>query len=196
MIASEPTTPAGPAGGRGRAGSPGESSDQPLTILRGAGVDIDPRRARQWVVGVCMVLLFVVAMILLVAGIEKNSQADTLTNHGVAVNVKVTGCLGLLGGSGSNGAGYACKGTYIYQGRHYGKDIPGNSRLVPGSTIRGVIAPGDPGLLSTPAEVAAQQASWSVFVAPGVLFFVFVLTLVVLIVMRRRRQTTDSVVPA
>ncbi len=195
MIASEPTTPAGPVGGDGRAGSPAEPSDQPLTILRGAGVDIDPRRAGQWVVGVCMVVLFVVAMILLVAGIEKNSQADTLTNHGVAVNVKVTGCLGLLGGSGSNGAGYACKGTYTYQGHHYGKDIPGNSRLAPGSTIRGVIAPDDPGLLSTPAEVATQQASWSVFVAPGVLFLVFVLALVALILMGRRRRATDPVGP-
>ena len=217
MTASGPTTPVGGAGGdqgpdaagtdaavtdaavtdaagTDAAGTDaaGTSSDQPLTVLRGNGVDIDPRRAARWVLAVCVMALFVVALILLVAGVQKNSQSNELANHGVRVEVRVTSCLGLLGGSGSNGAGYACKGTYDYQGRQYAQDIPGNARFAPGSTVAGVIAPDDPGLLSTPSEVAAQPASGSVFVAPAVLFVVFVLALVALIAMvRRGRRAPD-----
>lgn len=172
------------------------SSDQPLTVLRGNGVDIDPRRAARWVLGVCVVALLVVALILLVAGVQKNSQSNTLAHHGVRVDVRVSGCLGLLGGSGSNAAGYVCKGNYTYQGHRYARDIPGNARLAPGSTVRGVIAPGDPGLLSTPSEVAAQPASSGVYVAPALLFLLFVLTLVALILMvRRSRRASDSAGP-
>jgi hypothetical protein len=162
-------------------------------VLRGNGVDIDPRRAAQWVLGVCAVALIVVSLILLIAGINKNSQADTLASHGVPVTVTVDGCLGLLGGSGSNGAGYACKGTYTYQGRHFLQDIPGTARLTPGSTVHGVIAPDDPGLLSTPSEVAAQHASWTVFVVPAVLFLAFVLAVGALMVMRQRGPSASDV---
>jgi len=192
MIASDPTTPKGPTGPGDGPGSGAEPSGQPVTILRGAGVDVDPRRASQLVMGACLVVLLAVAMILLVAGVEKNSQANTLTHHGVTVDIKVTGCLGLLGGSGSNGAGYACKGTYTYQGRHYLQDIPGTALHTAGSIVRGVIAPDDPGLVSTPSEVAAQPASWNVYVAPAVLFLVFVLILASLILLRRRRPRTSG----
>jgi hypothetical protein len=177
MTASGPTTPVGGAGGdqgpdAAGTDAAGTSSDQPLTVLRGNGVDIDPRRAARWVLAVCVVALFVVALILLVAGVQKNSQSNELANHGVRVEVRVTSCLGLLGGSGSN--------------------IPGNARFAPGSTVAGVIAPDDPGLLSTPSEVAAQPASGSVFVAPAVLFVVFVLALAALIAMvRRGRRAPD-----
>jgi len=140
-----------------------------------------------------MVALLVVALILLVAGVQKNSQSNTLAHHGVRVDVRVTSCLGLLGGSGSNSAGYACKGTYAYQGRHYAQDIPGSARLAPGSTVPGIIAPGDPGLLSTPSEVAAQHASWTVFVVPAVLFIVFLLALGGLILMRQRGRPSSGV---
>ena len=195
MTASDPTPPADPTSrGAGRGpGSPTEPPDQPLTILRGAGVDVDPRRAGQLVMAACLVVVVVVAVILLVAGVEKNSQANSLTNHGVTVDIKVTGCLGLLGGSGSNGAGYACKGTYTYRGRHYAEDIPGNAVHSPGSIVPGVIAPDDPGLVSTPAEVADQPASWNVYVAPAVLLVVFVVILTILILMRRRGRRAPDV---
>ena len=110
----------------GRAAATSAPTDRPGDHhSAGAGVDVDPRRARQLVVAVCLVALAVVAVILLVAGLQKNAQADSLQQHGVPVTVTVTGCLGLLGGSGSNGAGYACKGTYTFDGRHYVRVHPG-----------------------------------------------------------------------
>jgi len=185
MIASEPTTEPGssPAGADP---DPAPRGDGPVTTLRGAGVDVDAHRAAQAVVAVCLVALAVGAVILLVAGIQKNSQADNLRQHGVAVSVTVAGCTGLLGGSGSNAAGYACRGSYTLDGRHYQQAIPGDALLLPGSVIHGVTVPGDPGLLSTPGLVAGQKASWTVYIAPAVLFVVFGSVVAVLVVLRRR----------
>ena len=174
--------------GRVVAGPDREPTDRPVTRLRGATVDVDPRRAKQLVLVVCLVALAVVAVILLIAGVQKNDQADNLQQHGVEVNVTVDGCLGLLGGSGSNGAGFACKGTYTFDGRQYRQSIPGNAQRIPGSVIRGVIVADDPTLLSTPALVAESPSSSTVFIAPAILFAVLVLALVVLAVARHHRR--------
>ncbi len=188
MITSEP-----PSRTDGTTAGPDElvrdpSSDLPLTRLRGAGVDIDPRRAGRLVLGVCLVALGAIAVVLLVVGIHKNDQTTNLRRHGVPVVVTVKGCLGLLGGSGSNAAGYACKGTYTIDGHRYEQDIPGSTSLRPGTVIRGVVVPSDPYLLSTPGMVASQQASWHVFIAPIILFILFALALVALVVRKRRRR--------
>jgi hypothetical protein len=144
------------------------------------------------VVSVCLIALAVVAVILLIAGVQKNNQAVTLHQHGVRVNVTVIGCLGLLGGSGSNGAGYACRGTYTFDGHRYTQSIPGNSQRAPGAVITGVIVASSPGLLSTPGLVAAQQASWKVFIVPIVLFVVLALSLVLVALVRRRARGTGE----
>ena len=125
-------------------GGTSESPDRPVTTLRGASVDVDPRRALRLVVAVCLVALTLVAVVLLVAGANKNSQSVSLHDHGVPVSVTVTGCLGLLGGSGSNGAGYACKGSYTFNGHRYVQAIPGTTLLHPGDVIPGVIVPDRP----------------------------------------------------
>jgi hypothetical protein len=190
MIASEPTSGEGssgaPEGTRSGAGEP----DRPVTTLRGARVDVDPRRAGQLVLGAVLVALAVVAVVLLVAGVQKNAQADALEHHGVAVEVKVSGCSGLLGGSGSNAAGYRCQGSYTFAGRHYERDIPGNVLIAPGTIIRGVVTPGDPGLISTPALVAAQRSSWRVYLAPAILFAALAIALVAVVLLRRRARRT------
>jgi hypothetical protein len=171
----------------------GVGSDVPLTRLRGATVDIDPRRARQVVVTVCLIALAAVAVILLIAGVQKNDQADNLHQHGVRVEVTVISCLGLLGGSGSNGAGYACKGTYTFDGNRYAQSIPGNADHAPGSVITGVIVPASPDLLSTPGLVARQQSSWNVFILPAVLFLVLAGALATVAVVRRRHRRAAGV---
>ncbi len=163
--------------------------DAPVTNLRGARVEVDPRRALRLVVGGCLVALAVVAVVLLVAGVKKNDQASSLRAHGIPVSVTVTGCTGLLGGSGSNAAGYACKGTYTFAGRHYQRSIPGTALLHPGAVVDGVVSSGDPGLLSTPSAVAGQGSSDSVFIAPAIVFFVFLVVLVVAVLSYRRSRT-------
>jgi hypothetical protein len=182
--------------GRGQIPQDGPAaSERPVTTLRGAGVDVDPRRAGRAVLAVCLAALAVVAVVLVVAGAEKNDQDTDLHAHGVPVAVTVTGCTGLLGGSGSNAAGYACKGTYVLDGHRYEQSIPGTAILRPGAVVRGVIAPDDPYLLSTPGMLAGQTASWKVFIAPAVLFLVLVLASVALLLRRRRRRSGGPVAP-
>jgi hypothetical protein len=163
-----------------------DSPDGPLTNLRGAGVDADIRRVGQVVVGICLVGVAVLAAIMLVAGFQKNAQINSLRNNGVPVQIRVAGCMGLLGGSGSNAAGYDCRGTFTLDGRTYTENLPGNSLLVPGTTLRGVSVPGDPALVSTPSAVAAQHPSWTVFAIPVILLVLLAAILGVLFVRRRR----------
>ena len=191
MTTSGPNPPGGAAPAGSEPGGASESPDRPVTTLRGASVDVDPRRALRLVLAVCLVALTLVAIVLLVAGSNKNAQSVSLHDHGVPVSVSVTGCLGLLGGSGSNPAGYACKGSYTFDGHRYLRAIPGTTLLHPGDVIQGVIVPTDPGLLSTPAAVAGQQASWRVFIAPAILLAIVVVALGVLLV-KRRRQVPGS----
>jgi hypothetical protein len=121
-------------------------------------------------------------------GVHKNQQTDRLHSQGVPVTVTVTSCLGLLGGSGSNAAGYSCHGTYTLQGHTYNESLPGSSFHRPGTTIDAVAVPGDPALVSPVAIVEAQHSSASVFVLPAVLGGVLVILVVALVVQARRRR--------
>jgi hypothetical protein len=170
-----------------------DGASEPISTLRGAGVEADGRRVARAVVALCLVTLAVVTVVLFSAGIKKNAQITRLRHHGVTVDVRVSGCLGLMGGSGSNAAGYACNGTFTLGGRRYSDAIPGNTFYRPGATVRAVTDPADPALLSTVAMVNAERASWRVFVLPGCLLAL----LVVLggLVAERRRRAKEEAAP-
>ncbi len=153
MTAPHSTTPSGPPPGGGAPSAPERAPEPTGTTLRGAGVDVDVRRVGRVAVGLCLVALAVVAAILFVVGAHKNAQITRLRQHGVPVTVTVTGCLGLLGGSGSNAAGYACKGRFVLDGHRYLESVPGNVLRPVGTKVRAVAAAGDPPLLSTRQEV-------------------------------------------
>ena len=165
---------------------PGASEEKALTTLRGAGVQVDVRRAGRVIGALCLVALAVVAVVLLVAGNHKNAQITQLKTHGVGVTVTVSGCLGLLGGSGSNPAGYACKGTFTLDGHRYSEDIPGTALHDPGTKVQAIAVAGDPPLLDTLAAVAREHTSSGVFVVPAVLLVVL-MVLVGGLGLRRRR---------
>jgi hypothetical protein len=168
--------------------SDGEArSDQPVGTLRGATVDVDIRRTGQVVVAVMLIALTIIGVILLIAGIRNNNQSDALRQRGVPVTVTVTRCLELMGGTGAQGAGYSCTGTYVLDGRQYRQVIPGLSFHAVGSSLAGVADPGDPKLLSTPGQLAHQHASWRVFLLPGILLLV-VAVVTGLLVLRRSKS--------
>lgn len=155
--------------------------------LRGAGVDVNARLVGR-VLGVgCLVALTVVAVVLLVAGLHDNAQIDALRDHGRPVTVTVTGCMGLLGGSGSNGAGYACTGSFTFDGHTYREAIPGMELRNPGSHVAAVAVAGDPPLLSTRSAVASEHASAGVFLWPLVLLGFVAAGVVAVVVAARRR---------
>jgi hypothetical protein len=170
----------------------GGSANEPLTHLRGAGVDVDLHRVGRVIVGVSLVALAVLVAVLFTAGAQKNAQITRLRQHGVRVEVTVSGCLGLLGGSGSNAAGYACKGSFPLAGHRYTESIPGNTFYRPGATVRAVTDPDDPGLLSTAGMVATEHPSWTVFILPGALAILLALS-AGFVFRRWRRPANDQV---
>jgi hypothetical protein len=159
--------------------------------LRGASVQFDLRRAGQVAVGLVAATLLVLVVVLTVAGVHSNNQIDTLHGRGVPVTVTVSGCLGLLGGSGSNAAGYSCHGSYTLDGRRYTEPLPGTSFHAPGSTIAAVAVSGDPALLSPDNIIENQHSSAGVYVVPAVLAGVLVV-LLGLIVWRYRTVRRDE----
>jgi hypothetical protein len=141
--------------------------------------------------------LAILAIVFTVVGVHTNQQDDRLHNDGVPVSFTVTGCLGLLGGSGSNAAGYSCQGTYILDGVRYHEQLPGNSFHRPGSTVAAVAVPGDPALVSPASIVATDHSSAGVFVLPAVLLVALLVLVAILLVLRRRRQDIqDADTPA
>jgi hypothetical protein len=164
----------------------------PLFTLRGAAVAVDSRRASRVVIILCLLSLAATSAALFVVGARKNAQIGELRNRGVSITVTVTRCIGLLSGSGSNAAGYSCRGSYAYHGTRYEEAIPGNVSRLPGSTLPGVIAPDDPALLSTPAVLRSEQVSWRVFIAPGVLGLVAAAGAALLFGRVRHRRTESQ----
>jgi len=145
--------------------APGE----PVTTLRGASVNVDTRRVTHLVAGACLMALAAAVIILFVAGAQKNAQITRLHKQGVPVEVTVSGCIGLMGGSGSNIAGYDCTGAFTLAGHTYRDAIPGSALYSPGTRIRAVAVPQDPALLSTPRALETQHSSGRVFILPAVL---------------------------
>jgi len=171
-------------------GAPG-SDEQPtdpdrVGALRGAGVQVDAARIKYVAAVLGLVLVMAVAGVLLVAGIRRNSQIDTLKANAVPVDLTVTHCLALIGGTGSSPAGYECTGTYVYQGHRYSEGVPGSENLPVGSTVHGIVASDDPGLFSTPQTVASEHTSVARVVLPAGVLAVAVGACIWVVVRHRR----------
>jgi len=154
-------------------------------------VGFNPRRLVQVVVGLVMAGLAVSVIVLTFAGVHSNNQINRLHTQGQPVTFTVSGCLGLLGGSGSNAAGYSCRGSYTLNGHTYNEPLPGSTFYRPGTKVASVAVPGDGALVSPTSIIDSQQASNGVFVVPIVLG-VILLALVVIVVVRTRPKDRAS----
>jgi hypothetical protein len=179
------TTPAEPSPTADR---PGGMRAPPISTLRGAGTTVDPHRVARVAVGLVLAALLVLTVAFALIGQHKNQQIDELRQQGVPVTVTVTRCQELLGGSGSNGAGFACTGTYALDGHRYSESLPGTTGHAPGATVAGVAVPSDPTLLSTAQIVQSERTSSDVYVLPAVFFALFLLVIAAIVLQRRRRR--------
>src|SRR5271155_5237575 len=152
-----------------RAGSPtyhagprNSASDmpEPLTTLRGATVDVDVRRAARVIFVILLTALAAIVVSLFVADANTNAEITSLQRHGVPVKITVTGCDALLGGSGSNAAGYRCRGSFELDGHRYQETLPGDSLYAPGAKVKVIAAENDPGLIATVHQARSERASW------------------------------------
>jgi hypothetical protein len=143
------------------------------------------RRVVPVIVGLVLVALAVLVVILFVSADHKNSQITRLRHDGVPVAIKVTGCQGQLGGSGSNLAGYSCRGSFTLDGRRSTEAIPGDTLHPPGAVLRGVAVPGDPALVTTVGALAGEHASARVYILPTVLLVALALGVGAVVARRR-----------
>ena len=155
-------------------------------------MQIDGRRVAGVLVGIVLVTLAVLVVVFTIVGVHQNQQDDRLHNDGVPVTFKVSGCLGLLGGSGSNAAGYSCRGSYTLDGHRYDERLPGNDFHRPGSTVPAIAVPGDPSFVSPTTMAETEHSSAGVYVVPAILLVVLLLLVGLLIVLRRRQQRNDA----
>lgn len=145
------------------------STDEARGSLRGAAVEVEPRRVVR-IAGWCsVVVLLALTGVLAAAGAHKNAQIEELRDHGVGVRVTVLSCRGLLGGSGTNAAGYTCAGVYVLDGARHTATLPGNIQLAPGTVVAEIAATTDPGLLSSAQLVRSERSSPRVYLVPAVL---------------------------
>jgi hypothetical protein len=161
--------------------------------LRGAAVEVNVRLVGKVAGLAAAAALLVTVLVLTVAGIQKNAEISELRSHGVAVDVHATRCIGLMGGSGSNLAGYQCSGWFTLGGRRHTATIPDGRLHPPGSVVRGVTVPKNPALLATAEQLATEHPSAKVFLTPGVLLAVVVVAGCVALGLRRRRATGPPV---
>jgi hypothetical protein len=172
-------------GEEGESGMPLQTNSSP----RGAQVEVDLRRAGRIAVGLCGAALVVITIALFFSAVSSNARIDRLHHEGVKVTVTVSRCLGKLGGSGSNGAGYTCSGTYVLDGERHSETISGaTSFLAAGTQLRAVTLKDDPSALSTLPAAAAQHASSSAYLLPVVLLMVLIALLVVVAWSARRSK--------
>ncbi len=133
-------------------------------------MEVDSRRIVRWAGLLCVLALAGVVIALTISAVGDNSRQTRLKEHGVPVEVTVTGCVGIGSGIGQATAGYTCRGSYSLDGNEYTAVIRGaNDALPAGDVLQGVTVRGDPGLLSTASAAAKQHSSWTPFVTPIVL---------------------------
>ena len=154
-------------------------------------MEVDSRRVARGLTGAGVIALAAVTVALFAAAVHKNSQMTSLRQHAVPIEVTVTGCLGVLGGSGSNAAGYSCRGTFVLDGKRHAGTIPGGTLLAPGTTVRMVTVESHPGLIATIHQAESDHTSSAVFILPTVLL-VILATLVTAIAVRSRRNRESA----
>jgi hypothetical protein len=165
-------------------------SHEPVSTLRGPSVgQVNVRRIGQILALIGLVTLVVLVVVFALAGAHRNSQISNLRTNGVTVDMKVSGCLVQIGGTGSNPAGYRCQGTLAVNGHRYTEPIPGLTHYAEGQVIHVVVVPTDPALLATVHDLSREHTSASVYVLPIILFLALVLLFVGLVFERRRHSS-------
>ncbi len=157
----------------------------PLAVLRGATVEKRrslSRRTWWWLLQASLVALAVVNVV----SVSNDGQREQrLRLHGLSVTVRVTNCVGNLGGSGSTGAGYHCTGRYTVEGASYAETVVGQSTfLAPGREIAGTVDPTNQHYVVATSALSSLTTS-SIAYWPAALS---VLSLVGCALLTRRRQ--------
>jgi hypothetical protein len=132
------------------------------TVLRAAAVTV-------------LAALLATAVALFVGAAHGSSVRSTLKHRGVTVTATVTGCLGLVGGTGVVPTSFECHAAVRLNGHRYVDELRGtSSRFEVDQAVPAVIDPEHPSVLYTAASVASTRARWHSYLTAIVLLAVTV----------------------
>lgn len=157
--------------------------------IRGAGgVATDGRRVAVWILTVVAAILAALTIVFVLVAVHHNSRATSLKRRGAPVTVTVTSCVALASGTGITQAGFVCKGSYLFAGRHYIETIGGSStQLTAGQQVPSVVVRDEPTVVYAASSAAKMHPTWTVYLTPaGLLVALAVLLLWLRAVIARR----------
>jgi len=155
----------------------------PVAPLRGATVERRRSVSQRAALATLVVSLLVVMLSNGATVVRDVNRQHRLEQQGIATAIRVTNCIGNLGGSGSTGAGYHCSGRYVVRGQALTEVIVGQSDfLSPGATVAGVVDP------TNTHFVVAVAAVSSLGTSPVALWPTLVSILILGSVLTRRRR--------
>lgn len=165
------------------------TNSEPHDIVSLRGPEVQNIGRRFWITASAVILVGLASIVVVsfVSAVIDNARINRLKNHGVSVIVTVTNCVGNIGGSGSNSAGYTCHGKYQVNGVLYQEIIGSKTSFsAPGSKVRGVADPAQTSTVEIASAVASSSSSSTVYIIP-VLLALLVITLA-LVLLRRLQQ--------
>ena len=131
--------------------------------LRGAAaINVGPRF---WLIAATIgLIVFAAVLVVSVDSVATNhARVNRMKSHGIPVVVTVTSCDGNLGGSGSNAAGYSCRGDYTVDGTTYHEAIGSKSTYSPpGAQVRAIVDPSHhTTVVLSSAVKASEDSPWA-----------------------------------
>lgn len=163
-----------------------------VAALRGAQAASIGRRFWLRAATVGLVIFAVALGLSFASALNDHARIDRMKAHGVPVTVTISNCVGNMGGSGSNVAGYVCRGTYAVEGVKYNEIISSMTTFAPpGSHVHAIADPSQHGYIALASAIKNATPSAAAFVVVIILAVVFVF-LVALLFRLRRRATSDD----
>jgi hypothetical protein len=161
-------------------------------IRGGASVSVGWSRVLAWTAWICLTAMAAVAIGLTVAATTNTNRLTRLRARGVPVTAQVTGCLGVLSGTGVTVVGFQCTARFTVRGTQSTELIhDSNTNLAPGTGVRCYVLADDPASLTLATAVERQSARWHAFVPPIVLGAVTLLGLVIAVLARSRLRRAE-----
>ena len=173
----------------------GAEASSPVRVasLRGATANGVGRRTKLAFASLGLAVLLVVLVVSFLSVANDHARTERLKEHGVGVGVTVTNCTGNIGGSGSNGAGFTCRGTYALGGERFHERIGAKTTFsAPGTVLRGVVDPSHHGTVVLASAVKASSTSSWAYATLAILSLIY-LSLVVAFVRAVRRVDAPRV---
>jgi hypothetical protein len=168
-------------------------SHERIASLRGAQAASVGRRFWLRAATVGLVLFAIAIALSFASTLNDHARLDRMKSHGVPVSVTISNCVGNMGGSGSNVAGYVCRGTYALEGVKYNEIVSSMTTFAsPGARVQAIADPSQHGYVALASAIKNASSSSAAFAVLIILVVVFVVLVALLFRMWRRAASEDD----